>query len=231
MAVRRPPSKIQPIAGVPDVIDFPRDIQPILDKHCVSCHNPDDYKAGMDLTGGHGPMYSLSYIALTVRGQFADGRNRAQSNYPPRALGSSASPLLKQMSDGKYGVTDREFDTVRLWIESGAAYPGTYAALGTGSIGAYTENNPSERYDLDWASTKKAMETIHRRCESCHSGNKSVPDCVSNDGAAHTRHLVYNLTLPEKSLMLKAPLASSAGGSWDLQGLGRQTHIRRHIGP
>jgi len=212
MAVRRPPSKIRPIAGVPDVIDFPRDIQPILDKHCVTCHNPDDYKAGLDLTGGHGPMYSLSYIALTVRGQFADGRNRAQSNYPPRALGSSASPLLNQMNGGKYGVTAKEFETVRLWIESGAAYPGTYSALGTGSIGQYTENNASERYDLDWASTRKAREAIHSRCASCHSGNKSVPDCVSNDGAAHTRHLVYNLTLPEKSLMLKAPLATSGGG-------------------
>ncbi len=212
MAVRRPQSKIRPIADVPDVIDFPRDIQPILDKRCVSCHNPDDYKAGLDLTGGHGPMYSLSYIALTVRGQFADGRNRAQSSYPPRALGSSASPLLNQMSDGKYGVTAREFETVRLWIESGAAYPGTYSALGTGSIGQYTENNASERYDLDWVSTRKATEAIHRRCSGCHSGNKSVPDCVSNDGAAHTRHLVYNLTLPEKSLMLKAPLATSADG-------------------
>ena len=25
---------------MPDVFDFPRDIQPILDKHCVECHSP-----------------------------------------------------------------------------------------------------------------------------------------------------------------------------------------------
>ena len=33
-AVRRPPSPIEPVAGIPEVFDFPRDIQPILDAHC-----------------------------------------------------------------------------------------------------------------------------------------------------------------------------------------------------
>ena len=33
--LQRPPSKIEPIADVPDVIDYPRDVQPILDALCV----------------------------------------------------------------------------------------------------------------------------------------------------------------------------------------------------
>jgi len=34
------------ICGVPDVIDFPRDIQPILDEHCVAGHEYERTAAG-----------------------------------------------------------------------------------------------------------------------------------------------------------------------------------------
>ena len=62
MAVRRPPSKIEPITDVPDVIDYPRDVQPVLDQLCVRCHGYEPTTAGgpragqMILTGDHGPI-------------------------------------------------------------------------------------------------------------------------------------------------------------------------------
>ncbi len=34
-ALKRPPSRIEPVSGVPEVFDYPRDIQPIWDRHCV----------------------------------------------------------------------------------------------------------------------------------------------------------------------------------------------------
>jgi hypothetical protein len=33
LALARGPSRLEPISEVPDVLDFPRDIQPILDRH------------------------------------------------------------------------------------------------------------------------------------------------------------------------------------------------------
>ena len=36
---RRRPSRIEPIADAPEVFDFPRDVQPVLDRHCVGCHS------------------------------------------------------------------------------------------------------------------------------------------------------------------------------------------------
>ena len=42
MAMRRAPSKITPLPGVPDVPDFNRDVQPVLNKYCVRCHNTKD---------------------------------------------------------------------------------------------------------------------------------------------------------------------------------------------
>ncbi|MCX7048880.1 MAG: discoidin domain-containing protein [Candidatus Sumerlaeota bacterium] len=227
LALTRPPSRIEPIADVPEVLDFPRDIQPILDRHCLRCHDSGHRKGGVVLSGDRGPMFSLSYYALTARNQIADGRNRPKSNYPPRALGSSASSLMKKLDpehhDVKVSASERA--RLRLWIEIGAPYPGTYAALGCGMIGGYAQNH-LDRQDTDWPATKAAMEAIKRRCGECHKGAMTLPLSVSDNlgknpwedmsptdpRRRYSRHLLYNLTRPDKSLILLAPLAREAGG-------------------
>ena len=218
LAVRRPPSKLTPVPDVPDVMDFPRDIQPILDKHCVSCHG---YQAtgkngpragGVILTGDRGPWFSHAYATLTVRKQLADGRN-AHGDRPPRAIGSSASPLMKLL-DGqhfKVRLTPREKTRVRLWIETGAAYPGTYAAGGTGMIDIH---NPQRFEPYPWGTMSNPhpvdgsvcvrmpppKQILTRRCAACH---RKVP---------LDPQLLYNLSRPAKSMLLLAPLAKTAGG-------------------
>ena len=226
-ALRRAPSRITPVADVPDVYDFPRDIQPILERHCVKCHDYDQRKGGVVLTADRGPMYSHSYFTLTVRNQLADGRNKPESNYAPRTIGSSASAFLKKLEPGHYGVqtTPHERRVARLWIETGAPYPGTYAALGTGMIGSYTENE-LDRSDLAWPSAGPSMEALHRRCNSCHRAEMPLPMTASDDQKLppweglkladlrrrFSRHILYNLSRPEKSMLLLAPLARAAGG-------------------
>jgi len=226
LALTRPASPITPIANVPDVIDYPRDIQPILDRHCVRCHGYEAHggdgprAGGLILTGDRGPMYSHSYYELTWRRQFVDGRNDPKSNLPPRSIGTSASPLMRRLKD----LSPDEVDMVRYWIESGAAYPGTYGALGGGSIGGYYANNLVET-DFDWPETQAAREVIDRRCASCHQGPTALPRALSDEmdvsfwrpewgdpRLTHSRHLVFNLTRPKQSLMLLAPLAKEAGG-------------------
>lgn len=39
LALRRPPSDIEPWRGPPRGFSFAREVQPVLDKYCVSCHN------------------------------------------------------------------------------------------------------------------------------------------------------------------------------------------------
>lgn len=215
-AARRPPSRIAPIPSIPEVFDFPRDIQPILDKHCLRCH---DYEAtgddgpragGVVLSGDRGPLYSHSYYTLTIRRQFADGRNQPKSNLPPRSIGASVSPLMKKLDGSHYPgkATPHERDMVRYWIEAGAPYPGTYAALGSGMIGGYGENK-QDQSDRRWPSTIAAAEAIRRRCGRCHNKSLPLPRALSE---GHLRHLVFNLTRPRKSLILLAPLSSEAGG-------------------
>ena len=226
LATRRSPSPITPLRGIPDVYDFPRDIQPILDKHCVRCHDSDRREGKLTLAGDHGPMFSHSYYSLTQRRQFVDGRDDPKSNLAPRSIGAAASPLMGKLRGGHYGVEldPHEVDLIRFWIEASAPYPGTYAALGSGMIGGYVENQQVGTGD-DWPETKLASQAIDRRCVTCHQGERVLPRTLSDERDVSfwrpdfndprlrlSRHLVFNLTRPEKSLMALAPLAREAGG-------------------
>ncbi|KPK41840.1 MAG: hypothetical protein AMK72_14855 [Planctomycetes bacterium SM23_25] len=231
-AFRKAPARIQPVADVPDVLDFPRDIQPILDRHCTPCHGYQKTGAGgprsggVVLTGDRGPMFSHAYFTLSARRQMADGRNLPQSNYPPRGFGSGAAPLVKKILQGHNGakLSDREKTTVRLWIDTGAPYPGTYAALGTGMIGGYARNQ-LDRSDTKWPSMQALAEVQKRRCGSCHAKGLKLPGSPSDNMGMppwairygdprlrFSRHILYNLTRPPMSLLVLAPLAKEAGG-------------------
>ena len=236
LAVRKAPTKIEPVRDVPDVIDFPRDVQPVLTTLCGDCHGYEKTARGgpragrLLLTGDRGPLYSHSYYMLTIARLFADGRNRPKSNYDPRTLGSSASRLLTMLDGSHHGVqaSAQQKKMLRLWIETGAAYPGTYAALGCGMIGNYAENNQVNT-GADWPETKAAAKLIQERCTSCHEKpSRRLPLTLADERGVSfwqpslddprlltSRHIVFNLSRPEKSLMLLAPLAKEAGG-WGL---------------
>ena len=231
-ALLRRPSRVEPTADCPDVFDFPRDVQPILNKLCADCHGYEKTARGgplagnVVLAGDRGPMFSHAYFTMTVRRLFSDNRNRAKSNYPPRSLGSSASRILKMLDGSHYGVhaDEQQRKMLRLWIEVGAPYPGTYAALGCGSIGGYSENE-QVRCDTDWPTTRTAARVIDRRCAvlpprhalasaiALRRRHVSFWDFDVNDPRLSlSRHIVFNLTRPEKSLILLAPLRQAAGG-------------------
>ena len=82
--------------------------------------------------------------------------------------------------------------------------------------------------DFDWPTTVAGAEVIQRRCASCHKGNDVLPTSLCDERGVSfwrfdtadprlklSRHLVFNLSRPEDSLMLLAPLSMAAGG-WGL---------------
>ena len=171
-------------------------------------------------------MFSHAYFTMTVRRLFNDNRNQAKSNYPPRSLGSAASRILTMLDGSHYDVkaTEREKTILRLWIDVGAPYPGTYAALGTGSIGGYLQNEQTN-VDTDWPTTQAGAEVLERRCGTCHQKENVLPKSLADErsisfwrfdlnqpGLRYSRHIVFNLTRPERSLLLLAPLAECSGG-------------------
>ncbi len=227
-ALSRGPSTIDPKGRLFDVPDFPRDIQPILDRACVKCHNPDTRTANVDLSGDHGVMFSMSFYCLTAWNQIYDGRNSDKSDWPPYARGSGGSPLMNKISGQHHGVklSDRDRTMIMQWLDTSAPYPGTYAALGCGSIGGYHQNAQVVNNDSKRPATIAAKAAIARRCDVCHNGRQRLPHTLSDENGISFwipdmndprlkkthRYLLFNISRPEKSLFLRAPLAKEAGG-------------------
>jgi len=203
LALRRPARKVEPIADVPAVIDFPRDVQPILDRHCVKCHNADRRDGRVDLTGDKTIRYTMSYWAMRNFELVTDGRNEPYGNRPPRSTGSATSRLLTLIDGSHYDAKLSESETrmVRLWIETSATYPGTYASLGCGDYHIGLPRGP-----------------MAKRCGACHakqvSDHKGVKRTVNVFGHGNDMRpqVVCNISRPEKSLVLRAPLSKESGG-------------------
>ena len=129
VALRNPPNPIAPFAGVPEVFDYPRDIQPIWNKHCIACHSVEKPEGRVVLTGDNTEWYSQSYSALRTHDQISRCVSWGEDgDHPPYGFGTGASPLMQKIDGSHYDVklTQHEYDMVRLWIESGGIFTGTY---------------------------------------------------------------------------------------------------------
>lgn len=235
MASRRAPSHIAKFEEIPDVLDFTRDVQPILDQHCVSCHNPKERKGQVDLSGRISSNWSPAYATLIANYQVADGRN-GLGNQPPRTIGSSASPLLAKLSGShhKVKVSEKEWRTIYLWIETAAPYAGSYAAV---------RNSEEQHFFNDCRSPAIGPfgDVNHRRCASCHQNEKEkntmrIPFDTELRRTTEAKNLglktgqyerlifphdparlyswdiLLNFKDPELSSLLLAPLAKESGG-------------------
>jgi len=102
-------------------LHYPTDVQPVLDKHCVKCHSPQDGKkptGNLNLTGKHTKHFSVSYEQLT-QGNLGRVKKKYLSyvgeNYPktgnvkavgPKVLGSHSSLLVAMLSKGRVQLKD-----------------------------------------------------------------------------------------------------------------------------
>ncbi len=228
-AMKRPPSRIEPDENQPDVLDFPRDIQPILDRHCAACHNHDRHDGDINFSGDRTPYYSTAYWTMFSKSLVADGRNQ-YGNRPPRTIGSSASRLMTCLDRSHYDVqlTGRERATIRTWIDSGATYSGTYACLGSGMFPVdFPEEIVIERCAGCHKATKASYRNVKKDAFYFQFGKQEPPQPLLEriDDIILIRHLAYyqlgeaplyqalcNLDRPAHSVLLRAPLAKSAGG-------------------
>ncbi len=233
------PVEIEPIKDVPEVFSFTRDIQPILDKYCLECHNPDREEGGFNISGHWTPLYTIGYAQMTWRRLFGDNRNRAQSNFEPYEIGTGSSRLVKLIEEKHAGVemSEAEQRVVRLWIDAGANYTGTYAGEASGGVGYYMENTPV-RNEKNWPETKAMQEAITRRCDVCHTPldpsknfgtydiywdnynprnpreakDSFVPHDLAQANGKFSRLEIFDLSYPEQSKILRAPLSKESGG-------------------
>ncbi len=153
-------AKLKPWYGPPRLFSYTAEVQPVLDKHCTTCH---DYgkEAGqrLNLAGDLGLLFNTSYVELRRKGYVrVIGAGPAQVQ-KPLSWGSSVSPLAKIVLEG-HGIpeVDRQVkldpeavDRVITWIDINAPYYPDYAA------GAY-RNTPFGRSPLTDSELKRLCE-------------------------------------------------------------------------
>ncbi len=223
MAMKRPPSQINPFVRIPDVFDFARDIQPIFDRHCVSCHNSERPDGHVVLTGDNNEWFTQGYYSLLAYDQVSQcSRWGEDGNHPPYGFGTGASPLMNKIDGSHYDVrlTQAEYDTVRLWIETGAAFLGTYGLFNHAESAVATPLIVSKP-----KLGKPVGPIVERRCLTCHGSvaelgrrSKLQDDRGAKGRPPHWLNFplycwnLYNLSRPDKSMILLASLSKEAGG-------------------
>ncbi len=204
LALERGPSQLTFPAAAPadGLVDFQRDIQPMLDQHCVACHNSKREKSNIVLDGAVQPSDAQGYRALSRMTRIGKGHG----NDDPYTVGSGNSPLLDLLEGGHAEVQldPEELARFRLWIDAGQRYAATYAAMTPGqdeSIGV-SDNKRDQKRGL---TAMIDARVFTQRCDDCHG--------VSQSGARrYVRDGHFDLSRPERSLLILAPLAKESGG-------------------
>jgi len=136
LALARPPSQIQPGPDGSRPFSFPLLVQPVLDRHCVGCHNPDRREGNLVLTGEPEGHFSTSYHALASRVPYAawggkPGDFRIVNSEPttqPGFFGARNSSLMRQLREGHQNVmlTDDDRERLVTWMDANALFYGTF---------------------------------------------------------------------------------------------------------
>ncbi len=132
LAGQREPSPITPGPDGSKPFSYAILVQPILDKHCVTCHGPARAEGGVDLTGTPAGAFTVSYNALAPRVPYSEWKGSPQANLepltPPDRFGARASKLMQLLRKGHEGVqlSGEEFERLTTWMDANALFYGTF---------------------------------------------------------------------------------------------------------
>jgi mono/diheme cytochrome c family protein len=137
LALSREPSALTPGPDGSKPLSYPILVQPVLDKHCVSCHSGPKAGGQIALTGEAQGHYSVSYNALAGRVSFSawggkPGDFRVTNSEPlsqPDFFGARASSLMKLLLEkGHYDVklSREEVERLATWMDTNALFYGTF---------------------------------------------------------------------------------------------------------
>jgi len=102
----------------PDAVDFVRDVQPILAKHCFECHGAEEQESG---------------LRLDVRANAFEGGDSGKAIVPRKSGESALIARITSEDDAEVmppegeRLSAREVDLLRNWIDQGAVWPDSAA--------------------------------------------------------------------------------------------------------
>ena len=226
---RKPTPLTFPEWGNAGILDYPRIIQPVLDRTCVECHHGTNPPKGILLTGDYTRFFNISYDNLTLLSR-ADDASRARytgneaaaplvqgihllwgtvTPYKPLASGSHASrlPDFFRREHCKKDVPPDDLRRIYEWIDAMLPYYATadYARLqAKGNRDKWADKDKPDL--LPWF-TERFAPVYDRACASCHKDPLHF-----RGGQWMPLWSWINLTRPEWSPALTAHLSKEAGG-------------------
>lgn len=159
-AMRQAPQTLEPFYGPPRGFSYIKEVQPILDKHCVSCHRPGGENDKYILTADKEPdptngstenphrVWLKSYRTFTgwplpsqryyTGNELVNwiGRLGAITLHPPYEAGAAKSKMISMMESGHKGrvkLTREELDKLAAWIDLNVPFCGEYDEANTWS--------------------------------------------------------------------------------------------------
>ncbi len=192
-------------------IDYVKLVQPIWDRHCVSCHNGETLKGGIDLTGDKTRFTSMSYDALVIGNSANYGYlpnyryvqayflgHGPSGVFPALKTGSMVSPLIAMLEQqhSKVQLSPTEFRSICIWIDANIPYYSTWEMTRPWSQGGrdiFTRPGPDGKpVRQAWAGS---IETLFRDLLQCELKSADL-----------------NFSNPQLSKALRNNLARSGGG-------------------
>ena len=148
-ALQSPPQKLNGWFGEPRSFGFAKEVQPVLDKHCVKCHDFGK-KTGekLILAGDRNPYFNAAYIDMYLQKVIKPVGAGPAEVQPAYSWGSHPSKLIQMIKNGHAGIKLSEEEQERLitWIDINAVYYPDF-------ISAYPDNtvgrSPISQEDLN----------------------------------------------------------------------------------
>ncbi len=136
LAIQRPPSTIEPGPDGSRPLSYPILVQPVLDRHCVRCHNKAKPEGKVILTGEPKGAFTASYNALAPRVAYSTwggrpGDFRKVNSEPlsePGFFGAKGSALMALLDGSHHDVKlgADEMERLITWMDANALFYGTF---------------------------------------------------------------------------------------------------------
>jgi DNA-binding beta-propeller fold protein YncE/mono/diheme cytochrome c family protein len=178
MAFEAGPQDLVPFHGPPRAFSFPREVQPILDRHCIQCHTDGQDTPsllGRPVTENLAKrQWSVSYLTLVQATQKTlennpylagttdglvswVGAQSVPTMLPPYTAGAARSRLLSMLAAGHHDVqlAPEDIETLACWIDLQVPFCGDYEEASQWTV----EEQQTYRYFLD---KRRRMEELER---------------------------------------------------------------------
>jgi formylglycine-generating enzyme required for sulfatase activity len=165
LAMLKPPSEITPWRGPVRGFSFAREVQPVLDRHCVGCHDGRPLADGTRLADLRGTEKIIDWSSVTPgNGGYAKTAGKFSVSYAelhryvrrpgiesdfhvlePMEFHADTTHLVQMLKENHHGVRlDAEsWDRLVTWIDLNTPYHGTW-----GEEICTPGNQPERRHDL-----------------------------------------------------------------------------------